>query len=110
MIIIIIIIIVLKHDSRVRLRQCPGYRLRGSAQVDPGQNKDKNSYYYSLKTWLEDRPEARVRENQLELTYLLKKNQSKLVLTKKYQHIFLFVFCLRFSNGSDLDNLSFIFS
>jgi hypothetical protein len=86
--IIIIIIIVLKQHSRVHPRQCPSYKPRESTRVNPGQNKNKNSYYYSFKIWLDDRPEARVKENQLELTYLLKKNQSKLVLTKKISTYF----------------------
>jgi len=55
-----VIIIILKHDSRIDSEQDPSYRLWGLIWVDLGHHKDKNSYYYSFKTWLEGQPDARL--------------------------------------------------
>jgi hypothetical protein len=47
-----IIIIVLKHNSRVNPGQDPSYKLGGSIRIDLGQCKDKSGYYHSFKTQL----------------------------------------------------------
>ena len=47
----VVIIIVLKLNSRVNPRQGPDHKTGSSTWVDPGQCKDKSCYYHSLKTW-----------------------------------------------------------
>jgi hypothetical protein len=57
----IIVITVLKHDSKVHSRQDLGYRSGGLTRVYPGQCKDKSAYDHSFKNQLwETRRKARV--------------------------------------------------
>jgi hypothetical protein len=54
----VIIIVVLKQDQRINLKEISGHESGGLIWVDTSQYIDKNNNYYNFKTLLESRPGA----------------------------------------------------
>jgi len=52
----VVIIVVLKPDSRVDPEQIPDHESRELIWVDTSQYMDKNNYYHSFKTQLKSQP------------------------------------------------------
>jgi hypothetical protein len=75
----VVIIIILKLNSRVNSKQGLDHRTWGLTWVDPGQCKDTSCYYHSFKTWFggwlrQDPCHGSVKSTRVDLSQRINKN------------------------------------